>query len=225
MKNGQVRHLVHHVQRLRRDALALGLAEPAVETIQRAFTELAHAEFGATEGIVRLAACELGGGGAVLIGTPRPVGKEPEAWTALTAPFQHPGPTSPVGLKLHPQGAFERARSLSIARGTDETILFDSAGRLVEGARSNLLVVGARGELRLPDRALGAVAGIALEVLSGQPIEAKPAEIGVREVAEARELIAVNAVRGAVPITLLDGRQIADGRPGPWSERLRALLG
>ena len=45
-----------------------------------------------------------------------------------------------------------------------------------------------------------------------------------RALGEARELIAVNAVRGASPVVELDGRPVGDGRPGPAALRLREIL-
>ena len=40
----------------------------------------------------------------------------------------------------------------------------------------------------------------------------------------ARELVAVNAVRGARPITELDGRPVGNGRPGPLARQLALTL-
>ena len=34
----------------------------------------------------------------------------------------------------------------------------------------------------------------------------------------------MNAVRGALPITRLEGRPVGDGKPGPWARRLAAAL-
>jgi branched-subunit amino acid aminotransferase/4-amino-4-deoxychorismate lyase len=42
--------------------------------------------------------------------------------------------------------------------------------------------------------------------------------------AQAAEIIALNAVRDARPITLLDGHPVGDGQAGPWAARLRAVL-
>ncbi len=45
-----------------------------------------------------------------------------------------------------------------------------------------------------------------------------------RTLRAAQEIIAVNAVRGARPVVELDGAPVADGRPGPWSERFAEAL-
>jgi hypothetical protein len=42
--------------------------------------------------------------------------------------------------------------------------------------------------------------------------------------ATAAEIIALNAVRGALPITRLEGRPVGGGKPGPWPRRLAEAL-
>jgi branched-subunit amino acid aminotransferase/4-amino-4-deoxychorismate lyase len=49
-------------------------------------------------------------------------------------------------------------------------------------------------------------------------------DVAAHALADAREIVATNAVRGARPITRLDGRRVGDGRAGPWSARLAAAL-
>jgi hypothetical protein len=48
--------------------------------------------------------------------------------------------------------------------------------------------------------------------------------ITARVVRQCRELIAVNAVRGARPILALDGHSIGEGRPGRFAAMLAAEL-
>ena len=50
------------------------------------------------------------------------------------------------------------------------------------------------------------------------------ADLHRRTLEEARELIAVNAVRGARPVIELDGKPVGDGRAGPAALRLRKIL-
>jgi branched-subunit amino acid aminotransferase/4-amino-4-deoxychorismate lyase len=42
--------------------------------------------------------------------------------------------------------------------------------------------------------------------------------------ARAREIVALNAVRGAVPVVRLDGAPVGTGAPGPFAAQLRAVL-
>jgi D-alanine transaminase len=110
--------------------------------------------------------------------------------------------------------------------GSDEALLVDAAGRLIEGARTNAIIVDAAGGLSTPPLALGAVAGIAREVLLERVPELVERIVLEAELRHAREIIAVNAVRGARPIVRLDDAPVGNGRPGPWARRLdEALMG
>ena len=89
---------------------------------------------------------------------------------------------------------------------------------------TNLLVAGRNGSLSTPPIASGAVAGIARAILIEQVAEIEERGISKAELLAAGEIIAVNAVRGARPITRLDGRTVGDGSLGGWSERLAEIL-
>jgi branched-subunit amino acid aminotransferase/4-amino-4-deoxychorismate lyase len=108
--------------------------------------------------------------------------------------------------------------------GADEALLLDASGWLVEGARSAIIVVSARGEARTPPLARGAVAGVARAIALERVSGLAERDIERSELGAAAEIVAVNAVRGALPITRLDGRAVGDGLPGPWSRRLAAAL-
>jgi D-alanine transaminase len=49
-------------------------------------------------------------------------------------------------------------------------------------------------------------------------------DVAAAELDGAHEIIALNAVRGARPITRLEDTPVGDGRAGPWAERLAAAL-
>jgi branched-subunit amino acid aminotransferase/4-amino-4-deoxychorismate lyase len=227
VRAGQPSWPEYHCRRLRRDARALGLDAPDDAAILDAIAGLAQAEFGEAEGIVQLKACRSPlpeGPGTALVGTPRPLGPEPATWRATIASVLHPGPRATPGAKLTDQVAYAKARAISLEVGVDESLLLEAGGLLVEGARSNLLVVTSDGALASPDPLLGAVAGITLQILRERVPELQITRLGRDDLATARELIAVNAVRYAVPITHVDDTAIADGQPGPVSARLDAIL-
>jgi len=213
-----------HADRLARDARLLGLAAPDGETVRRAMSELARDVFGDGDGIVRVKVCAGEAGGSHLLATTRPLGDEPSTWRAVVARFPHPGPGDHPGAKLSERLAWTRARALCEERGVDETLLFDDGGRLVEGARTNLVVVAADGRTIFPDPALGAVAGIGLAVIADAISATTPGELRAEDLSSAREVVAVNAVRGPRPIVRIDGAPVADGRPGPVARRLGAAF-
>ncbi len=213
-----------HARRLRRDAARVGIGGIDEELVLRALAELAEAAFGGGEGIVRVEARRGEGGRPRLVGVPRPLGPDEPEWLALRAPVQHPGATRHAGCKLVGNPAYARARQAARAARVHESLLFDAAEHLVEGARSNLLVHTEAGELLTPAREWGPVAGIARELVLERVPEAREGDVSSRELGAAREIIAVNAVRGARAIVRLDGAPVGEGRPGPWAKRLAAVL-
>ena len=208
-----------HARRLRRDAAALGLPAPAQADCERTLAESAAAAFGAGDGIVRLE-----WRGVRLAARPRPLGEERETWRAMLASTVHPGRAVTAGVKGTDWPHVERAREEARAAGVDEAILLDPEGRVVEGARSNLVIVLAGGATVTPPLARGAVAGLAREiVLEGAP-EIRESDLGRGELLAAREVVATNAVRGARPVVAIDGVALGDGGPGALSCRLADLL-
>jgi branched-subunit amino acid aminotransferase/4-amino-4-deoxychorismate lyase len=228
VRGGEATFRDRHVARLQRDARALGLPLPDAEAIARAFRALGRAVFGGGEGIVRLEASVTADGRGVLLASARPFDEGPAAWRVATAPFPHPGPAEAPGAKLSERPAWSRARALARDTGVDDVLMFDAAGRLVEGGRTNLVVVDAGGRAGYPAPALGAVAGLGLGVLLDAALGLAPTELDRTGLARAREVAAVNAVRGVRPIVAIDGVAVGDGRPGPraaeWAAAFEAAL-
>jgi branched-subunit amino acid aminotransferase/4-amino-4-deoxychorismate lyase len=192
--------------------------------VLRALSELAKAAFDGGDGIVRLEASRDGDGRLHLVGVPR--GWEPERaeWSAVLAPFLHSGPGPHGGVKVTSRLRLALAAESAREAGADEALLLDASGWLVEGARSSIVVVSPQGEPRTPPLARGAVAGVGRAIVLEGIREVAERDVARGELALAREIVAVNAVRGAVAITRLDGRLVGEGRPGPWARRLAATL-
>lgn len=219
-----IRFAERHLARLARDAAALGIGDVDAATARRAFQELGEAAFGAAAGVVRLQASRDATGAVHLIGVARALGDETDRWRAVALPFPHDGATPYGGAKVSNRLVHTLAGDHVRAAGVDEGLLFDGAGRLVEGTRTNLVFVDGSEAPATPPDGRGAVAGVALGVAR----EAVP-EIAERDCPRdgldaLRELVALNAVRGAVAIVEIDGKPVGDGRPGPWAARLAAAL-
>ncbi len=219
MARGRVLCLARHGRRLRRDAAALGLRPPAQADCERTLAEVAAAAFGGGDGIVRLE-----WRGSRLVGRPRPLGEERETWRALLARTLHPGRAVTAGVKGIDWPHVARAREEARAAGADEAILLDAEARVVEGARTNLVIVLAGGARVTPPLARGAVAGLAREIVLEGERSIREADLGRDELLAAREVVATNAVRGARPIVAIDATELGGGRPGPLSLRLAELL-
>ena len=152
------------------------------------------------------------------------LGPEPAHWRAITAPVVHPGPGPAPGAKRAGVAELAQARAAAEGAGVDEALLFDAAGRLVEGARTNLVLGVADGRWLTPPAARGAVRGVALEAALAAGLAIAEHDVSRAECAAAREIVATNAVRGARPILVLDGARVGDGRAGPLAAALAAAL-
>ncbi len=114
------------------------------------------------------------------------------------------------------------ARQISADVGAAETIMFRD-GSLSEGASSNVWVVkdGAvlgspRDNLVLEGIRYGLVEGLCRD--AGIPFKLR--RISRAEVAQADELILSSAGKEVLPVTLLDGKPVGNGRPGPIYDKL-----
>jgi branched-subunit amino acid aminotransferase/4-amino-4-deoxychorismate lyase len=207
--------------RLVRDARVLGLGDHDPQALHERLLALGRACFGADgEGVVRLEARA----GGQLIESHRPLGPERETWRAIAAAAVHPGPGRAVGAKRAGVPALAQARDAADAAGADEALLFDAAGFLVEGARSNLALVLADGRWVMPPAARGAVRGVALEAALAAGVALVELDVHRDACRSLREIVATNAVRGARPIVTLDAGPVAAGRPGPLAAALAAAL-
>jgi len=213
-----------HLRRLQLGAEALRLGEVTAAEVDRALAETAAAAFVDGEGVVRLQLSRSPGGRPRLVGIPRGLGADRNEWSAVTSPLHHAGEVLPGGHKLTNRVVLGMAAELATEAGADEALLFDFEGRLVEGARSNVVVVSPEGFPSTPAPGLGAVAGIALQVAVERFPEIANGEIPRTELDGAHEIIALNSVRGARPITRLDGRPVGSGKIGPWARKLATAI-
>lgn len=224
IERGRARFADRHARRLARAAGELRLGELPEARVLRALAELARAAFGEGSGVVRLQASR-DSLGLHLVGVPRALGPEPESLRAIVVRLPGAaGPGAAGGTKVVSRLALALAADAARDAGVDEALLLDAAGRLVEGARTSAIAVDAAGRLSTPPLALGAVAGIAREVLLERVAELAERVVAEPELRMAREIVVANAVRGARPVVRLDGRPVGDGRPGPWARRLDAAL-
>jgi branched-chain amino acid aminotransferase len=108
--------------------------------------------------------------------------------------------------------------------GAEVAVLIDRHGNITEGAGFNVFVVE-RGHLATP------VAGV-FEGMTRRSVFDLCEEIGVPCVAEAiaaprlaaaDELFATSTAGGIMPVTLLDGRPVGSGAPGPITRRIHDL--
>lgn len=113
-------------------------------------------------------------------------------------------------------------RQMAVDAGVDEAILFRD-GILTEGAASNIFAVE-RGTLLAPPKDHHMLPGITYDlVLELAAALAIPVRIGRLEEARVRaadELWLASSPREVLAIVTLDGKPVADGRPGPLFRRM-----
>jgi branched-subunit amino acid aminotransferase/4-amino-4-deoxychorismate lyase len=220
---GAVRFEDEHVARLLRDAALLGFAAPDPELLRRGLVELARAAFPASEGIVRLQISCNAADAPHMVATARPLGDDAPCWRAITAPLPHDGSPLPGGPKLTQRAIFARAAAAARAAGAHEALLFDRDGRLVEGARSNLIVARDNGAWMTPPLLRGPVAGIARARALARVEGLREGDLDADALHTASEVVAVNAVRGARALVMLDARPLGSAS-GPLLEALARAL-
>ena len=213
--------------RLARDARPLGLGAPrAGASCSRPRRARAPPPSARAQGVVRLAgAARAADGRRASLGiAARSSGPSRRPGRALVAPFAHEGPGPLRRRQARPAiRASQRRAPRPRAAGCDEALLFDAAGRLVEGARTSLVVVrddGAPGRRRR-SRAAASRASRARSLAEAVRGLARGRRRRAPSSPRAREIIALNAVRGARPIVRARRtRRSARACPGPPAARL-----
>jgi branched-subunit amino acid aminotransferase/4-amino-4-deoxychorismate lyase len=217
---GRARFAERHVRRLVRGAAALGLGAVDTRAVLHAFQDLGTACFGEGAGVVRVQLSRDAEGRQHLVATARDLGDDAPRWRAITSALTHEGPVVVGGHKLSNRVVLALAGDEATRAGVDDALLYDCAGRLVELGRSNVVIVDEAGALVTPPRERGSVAGIALEVIAEHRSDLRERDLRSADVLAAREILAVNCVRGVRPIVELDGKPV--GHPdGPGLAGLR----
>jgi D-alanine transaminase len=156
-----------------------------------------------------------------------PFPKSIEAWqtNAVTLPDQRWARCDIKSVALLPNIL---AKQAAREAGAYEAILFDAQGLVTEGASTSVFIVDEHGELRtrqLSNAILpGCTRAALLADLAGEGITLSETPFSLDELASAREVFLTAATNFVKPITELNGKPIADGKPGPISRRLFAAM-
>ncbi len=118
-------------------------------------------------------------------------------------------------------------REKAAQAGAVETILL-ADGVALEGAATSLFVVK-DGELvttpNSPHILPGTTRDYTLQLARKVGLPSRVAPISESALRSADEVWLTAATKAVAPVTLLDGKPVGDGRPGPWWQRLIALFG
>lgn len=107
-------------------------------------------------------------------------------------------------------------------KGGDEAIFFDTNGYLAEGSGDNIFVIK-NGVIYTPptlNNLRGITRMVALEIAAALGIQAMERNLGYFDLYTADEVFVTGTAAEVAPITLIDGRSIGSGKPGPVTKQL-----
>lgn len=117
-------------------------------------------------------------------------------------------------------------RQAAVAAGAMECVLLRD-GFLTEGAASNIFAVRAGVLLAPPKSNLilpGITYDVVLELARASSLNHELRPVSEAEVRGADEIMLTSSTREVLPITILDGKNVGDGTPGPLTRRLMQLF-
>jgi D-alanine transaminase len=116
-------------------------------------------------------------------------------------------------------------RQLSVDAGAAETILFRD-GQLTEASASNVFVVRDGVLLTPPKDNLvlpGITYDVVLEIARAREFQVEVRAVDETEVRAADEIWVTSSTKEVLAVTMLDGKPVGDGKPGPLFRRMHAL--
>lgn len=238
---GRFFRLADHLDRFERSWRSLGLNPPLSKDAMREVLHACVRRTGLTESYVEM---------IVTRGCPPPGDRDPRNFEnrfyAFAVPYvwlvqpedqllgthlviardavrTDPRSVDPKAKNFH-WGDLTRGLFEAYGRGATTCVLLNAAGQVTEGPGFNVFAL-TDGVLWTP--ADGCLQGVTrqtvLELAAADGIDARVTMFGPEVLLEADEIFATSTAGGVMPVTVLDGRPVGDGRPGETSLRLRQL--
>jgi D-alanine transaminase len=117
------------------------------------------------------------------------------------------------------------ARQDAIEAGADDAWLVDGDGLVTEGTAQNAWIVDAAGTLRTRPLGHDILGGITratvLQLVGDLGLGFEERPFNLAEAAAAREAFVTSATSYVTPVISIDGKPVADGKPGPVAAALR----
>lgn len=116
------------------------------------------------------------------------------------------------------------AKQAAVEAGSYEALQYDDEGNVTEGSSSNAWIVAADGKLVTRHLSHDILHGVtrrtilAIAMEEGLDFEERP--FSVEEARDAREVFVTSASSFVTPVVTIDGKAVADGKPGPLTRRL-----
>ncbi len=119
------------------------------------------------------------------------------------------------------------AKQQAVDAGADDAIFVSTKGVVREGTSSNLFIV-TNDTVKTHPLTTRILPGITrhhlLSICADQDIRVEETTFGKASMAAADEVFLSGTVTEVLPVTVIDGRPVGSGRPGPMTRRLYALL-
>lgn len=117
------------------------------------------------------------------------------------------------------------ARREAAAQGADEALVLDTAGHLAGASAANFFAIVA-GRVVTPPRSCGALPGtVRRAVLDALGAQVEERAVTPSELLAADEAFLTNALMGIMPLTVVDGQTIGDGKPGARTQEIASVVG
>lgn len=113
------------------------------------------------------------------------------------------------------------------AAGAHEGLMLNYRGELTEGTSSNVFLIH-NGRLLTPALDCGLLDGITrrlvLDLAREHGLPCEEMHLVTTDLYTAQECFLTNTTQEILPVTMVDGRPVGDGRPGPLTQQLHALF-
>ncbi len=207
--------LERHLERLQASALALGLPPPDGADVL-ALTVAAAAP---PEHVLRLYRTESS---LVASAAELPAGLEEQRARGISlVSVEAPVPDLLAGVKATSYALSFAARQAAAAGGADDALLV--AGAVVrETATANIWWRRAE-ELYTPAAGAGVLPGVT-RAFALELVPAREGRFSLDELKQADEAFTTSSIREVMPVVVIDGAPVGDGRPGRVAARLQAEL-
>ncbi|MGM0471793.1 MAG: branched-chain-amino-acid transaminase [Bacillota bacterium] len=153
---------------------------------------------------------------------PQPLAKK--CWEVVTVPTRRNHPET-INPRIKSTNFLNNILAKAEAKlvGADDGIMLNQAGFVTEGTVSNIFIVK-DGKLKTPPLAAGILAGVTRELVidlaNSLDIEVSEVNLTRHDLYTADEVLATVTTSEIIPITKVDGREIATGEVGKVTELL-----
>ena len=238
--DGRIMRLTEHLDRLRASARAMAFEDiPADEAVRGAIFETlaangmrdgAHVRLTLTRGEKVTSGMSprfnRSGPCLIVLAEWKPPVYDAAGIRLITSSWRRNSPQC-IDSKIHHNNLINNilAKIEANVAGVDDALMLDVDGFVAETNATNVFLVR-RGRLStpLPDACLpGITRGAVLELARANGIPHSERRISLSEVYAADEVFTTGTMGELTPVLEADGREIAGGRPGPLTTRLRVL--